>query len=143
MKYLSIVAFVMVALTSCNSGSASKGGEAQTLSSSEENACDCIEILLNTLDSVNTIEEYNNMGLAIVNTAPSCLEIMITPSPENQQFVMNNCVELVDSVKIELRKKEEMLSLDSEGFDVAVDSTVSDSMYLEGAVSDTVSSEEE
>ena len=80
MKYLSILAFVTFTLISCNTGSDAKDGEPQASSKTNKNACDCIEVLHSTLDSINTFEEFMNIEVVLLNTAPECEEIMSNSS---------------------------------------------------------------
>ena len=128
---------MLIALLSCTSGTESVEGEALASSKSNENACDCIEVMRSTLDGINTWEEFLNVETTLINAAPECEEIMIQSSAD--EFIMMNCNEV--AVELEVALNEKMASFYNEMANEAIDATL-DEDPAEEAISDSVSSEE-
>ena len=148
MKHITVVFCMLITLLSCTSGSESTEGDALASSKTNKTACDCIEVMRSTLDSINTLEEFLNVETTLKNAAPECEEIMTKSSAE--EFVMKNCFEVASELEIAANEKlasfykdlEAVMTDELEGLE-ADTMTTSDSIYLDGAFSDSVLSEEE
>ena len=148
MKHITVVFCMLITLLSCTSGSESTEGDALASSKTNKDACDCIEVMRSTLDSINTLEEFLNVETTLKNAAPECEEIMTQSSAE--EFVMKNCFEVASELEIVANEKlasfyndlEAVMTDELEGLE-ADTMTTSDSIFLEGAFSDSVLSEEE
>lgn len=136
---------MLIALLSCTSGTESVEGEALASSKSNENACDCIEVMRSTLDGINTWEEFLNVEVTLKATAPECEEIMNKPSV--QEFVMKECNEVAVELEVAFNEKmesfiDEMSPEITDEIDATLEEAPKEAPVADEAVSDSVSREE-